>query len=90
MGCGVGCGVAGFRGGLWGGYGWAAGWVVGWISMGLGGWLAVGVIFGGLRWFWVWVFYIDLFYVAPNTQCRIFSGAFPRVQTNTRKTNVFL
>ena len=44
--------------------------------MGFGGWLVVGVIFGGFRWFWVWVFSVDLFYVAPNTQRRIFSRAF--------------
>ena len=36
-------------------------------GVGLGGWLAVGVIFCGFRWFWVWVFSVDLFYVAPNT-----------------------
>ena len=53
----------------------AVGFGVG-CGVGLGGWLAVGFIFGGLRWFWVWVFSVDLFYVTPNTQYRIFSKAF--------------
>ena len=59
----VGCGVGlgGLRGGLRGGFGWLAG---------------SGVIFGGFQWLWVWVFSVDLFYIAPNTQCKIFSEAF--------------
>ena len=44
-----------FRGGLWGcemGLGGLWGGLQG-CGLGLGGWLAVGVIFGGFRWFWV-------------------------------------
>ena len=64
----------GFRGGFRGGC-----WVAGWVSVGcgvsFGGWLAVGLFLvdsGGFG----WLFFVDLFYVAPNTQCRIFYGAF--------------
>ena len=72
-GFGVGCGVGfrlisvgglargGLRGGFRGGFWWLA---------------MVVSIFGGFRWFWLWVFSVDLFYVAPNTQCKIFSRAF--------------
>jgi hypothetical protein len=67
VGCEVGYGVAGWvtglRGGFWGGL-WGCGVGLGGLR---GGWLAVGVIFGGFWWFWVWVFSVDLFYVAPNT-----------------------
>ena len=68
------CGVG--LGGLRGGFGWVAGWV--WVAG------------SGFRWFWVWVFSVDLFYVAPNTQSRIFSETFSKVQTNTGKTIIFL
>jgi hypothetical protein len=87
----------GFRGGV--GLGWVSGWVwgcgvgfgvgVGWVSVGLGGLRAVGVIFGGFRWFWVWVFSVDLFYVAPNIQRRIFSGAFSLSANKHRKNKHF-
>ena len=67
------------------GYQWVAGWLVvgcGMAHDGFVGWLAVVVpIFGRFRWFWMWFFFffsffVILFYVAPNTQCTIFSGAF--------------
>jgi hypothetical protein len=52
---------------------------VGWVGCGgWQGWVSVG--FGGVvvsrLWFWVRVFFVVLFYVASNTQCRIFSEAF--------------
>ena len=54
-----------------------------WLTVGCGvghggfGWLAVVIsIFGGFRWFWVWVFIVALFYVAPNKQYRIFFETF--------------
>ena len=54
------------------------------------GWLAVVVsIFGRFRWFWVRVFFVLLFYVALNTQCKIFVGSFSKVQTNIGKTIIF-
>jgi hypothetical protein len=49
------------RGGLRGGFGWL---------------VVVVPIFGGFWWFWVWVFFVVLFYVTPNTPYRIFSEAF--------------
>jgi hypothetical protein len=88
-GVGFGVGVR-LRGGCWGGFrggggvpGWVSGWVlgcgvgVGWVSVGCGvgfGWLAgSGVISDG---FGCGYFFFYLFYIAPNTQRRIFSGAF--------------
>ena len=58
----------GLRGGSW----WVAGWVSGWV------WVAGS---GGSHFLWIpvvlgVVFFAVLFYIAPNTKCRIFSKAF--------------
>ncbi len=68
---------------------WVAGWVLGRFQWGFGsrwfaGWVMVGL--GGSQWWFPFLvdsdgfgggfFVVVLFYVAPNTQCRIFSGAF--------------
>jgi hypothetical protein len=56
---------------------------------------ACGVAHGGGFHFWSIPvvlgvgFFCFLFYVAPNTQCKIFVGSFSKVQTNTGKTIIF-
>ena len=72
----VGCGVVGCGG---------CGLVCDWVAMVVGGFFLLIVVGSGVGcggWLgWVagefgWLAGVGLFYVAPNTQCRIFSGAF--------------
>jgi hypothetical protein len=97
----VGCEVAGWVVGLQGGFGWAAGWVAGWVWVGCG----VGCRVVGWVWVtgWQWgLFLVDCcgfrcgyfllicFTLLQTHNVEYFLEHFPRVQTNTRKTNVFL
>jgi hypothetical protein len=82
VGFGVGCGGGLICVGWW----WVAGWEAGWVAVaGKGGfrWLAVilGVVF---------FFFLFCFTLLQTHNVKYFLKHFPRVQTNTGKTNIFL
>jgi hypothetical protein len=83
MGCGVVGWVLGWVMGLWGGFGWVAGWV--WVA----GWQwgSFLVDSGG---FGCGYFLLICFTLLQTHNVEYFLEHFLRVQTNIRKTNVFL